>query len=512
MKKLSRIIAVVLVTIINLITIPHKSLLAYSDKSTQAYNSFKEIQFESNSKKTINIPANTSNIFVKLKEKSFINNKNNIQFSLSKDKKSFSKKNYLSIENHLEGMEEIGIIFEPIEIKNNERYIKIFNNSPNSFTLFIFYQPDYERMQINEIESTSNNFIYLNGVPILSRSGWGCPDNDPNSPYYCNGPFWPLSYYPTTHIIIHHTATSNTSNDWAATVRAIWYNHSHVRDADPNDGVQGWTDIGYNYLIDPNGVIYEGRYGGERVTAGHVTSHNKGTIGIGMLGDFTNQSITQKAKNSLISLLSGITSKNQIDPHVNQTDASGYYQPVISGHRDWASTACPGNTFYPEISSIRNQVEFIPANKNPVYRFWSDKFQSHFYTANNTEKYEVLMNYPDVWNYESVGFYSPKDKINTVPVYRFWSDSKQSHFYTTSTIEKNQILQKWSNIWVYEGKVFLAKSKTKNGCPDGFYPIYRFWSDKNQAHFFTKNKVEKNQVLQKWPNIWKYEGEAFCLL
>ncbi|MFN7929681.1 MAG: hypothetical protein U0Y68_17395 [Blastocatellia bacterium] len=50
------------------------------------------------------------------------------------------------------------------------------------------------------------------------------------------------------HLLVHHTANANTATDWAAVVRAIWSFHIFTN---------GWSDIGYNYLIDPN-VIYEG--------------------------------------------------------------------------------------------------------------------------------------------------------------------------------------------------------------------------------------------------------------
>ena len=66
-----------------------------------------------------------------------------------------------------------------------------------------------------------------------------------------------LSIQKIKKIIIHHTATSKI-DDPEASVRAIYYYHAVSR---------GWGDIGYNYIVDQNGKVYEGRYGGDGVVA-----------------------------------------------------------------------------------------------------------------------------------------------------------------------------------------------------------------------------------------------------
>ena len=71
---------------------------------------------------------------------------------------------------------------------------------------------------------------------VISRQQW-CTHADCN---YNNG----LAYYPVSHLIVHHTVSNNATTDWAANVRAIWTFHTFTR---------GWGDVGYNYLIDPNG-------------------------------------------------------------------------------------------------------------------------------------------------------------------------------------------------------------------------------------------------------------------
>lgn len=106
---------------------------------------------------------------------------------------------------------------------------------------------------------------------IIRRSVWGCPPGQ-------TSPYWPPSYQPITHVVINHTATPNSASDWARVVRSIWHYHAHVL---------GWGDVGYNYLIDPLGNIYEGRAGGDDVI-GAFDGFNRGAMGIGYIGCYGN--------------------------------------------------------------------------------------------------------------------------------------------------------------------------------------------------------------------------------
>ena len=192
---------------------------------------------------------------------------------------------------------------------------------------------------------------------VVSRKDWGSPQGE-------SSPQWTPTYKRVTHIIVHHTATSNKDTDFAARVRAIWYYHSQTRD---------WGDIGYNYLVDPNGVIYEGRSGGDDVEAGHAYPFNKGTMGVGMIGNFMTVAPTAAAQASLINLISWKASQRGIDPHAvlpitGITDCGTkitYNRPTIAGHRDYTGTACghrfntstcPGDRLWDMLPQIRDAV------------------------------------------------------------------------------------------------------------------------------------------------------------
>ena len=175
---------------------------------------------------------------------------------------------------------------------------------------------------------------------VVSRAEWSCPDGQ-------DSPGWTQQYANVTHIIIHHTATPNTDTDWAARVLSIWNYHTYDN---------GWGDVGYNYLIDPDGIIYEGRAGGDDVIGGHASGHNTGTMGVAFLGTFSDTEPTDAALDSAESLLAWKFSQNGISPLENSTDHAGSYYANIAGHRDLAATECPGEDLYLLLPTIRQNV------------------------------------------------------------------------------------------------------------------------------------------------------------
>jgi hypothetical protein len=184
---------------------------------------------------------------------------------------------------------------------------------------------------------------------VISRTAWGCPDGQ--------GSGWTPQYTTVTHLIVHHSATANSSADWAATVLSIWDFHTNDR---------GWGDVGYNYLIDPNGVIYEGRAGGDNAIGAHFSCQNGGTMGVCMLGTFTSVSPTAAALTSLKRLLAWKAEQRGIDPLASAYHAGTRLTlPRISGHRhgnpavpDYActTTSCPGDNLYGQLPAIRTDV------------------------------------------------------------------------------------------------------------------------------------------------------------
>ncbi len=152
-----------------------------------------------------------------------------------------------------------------------------------------------------------------------------------------------------THLIVHHSAGTNASSNWPAVVRSIWHYHVDTR---------GWDDIGYNWLIDANGVLYQGRL--DDIRGAHMCGHNTGTMGICVLGNFQNDDPTDDALATLYGLLAWKSNQKSLDPLATTYHASsGKNLKTISGHKDGCSpgyTECPGNQFHPELPNVRNEV------------------------------------------------------------------------------------------------------------------------------------------------------------
>jgi flagellar hook assembly protein FlgD len=164
---------------------------------------------------------------------------------------------------------------------------------------------------------------------------------------------------------IHHTASGNTytATEAPAVVRAIYAYHTRSL---------GWSDIGYNFLVDRFGTIYEGRYGGVKrgVVGAQVLGFNKGSTGISVIGDFAGDAPPAAALASLEKLLVWKLKINHLDPRGTAKltcDASDKYArgarvtfPVIAGHRQANHTECPGNIFYPLLPTVRLEAAGRP--------------------------------------------------------------------------------------------------------------------------------------------------------
>lgn len=184
------------------------------------------------------------------------------------------------------------------------------------------------------------------GMPkIITPDIWraGLPDPKPNP-----------SYTKTEHVVIHHSAGSNVVSDPVQRIRNIYILHTQTN---------GWDDIGYNFLIVPDGSIYQGRDGQNSIEAdfvkgAHFCGKNSYTMGICMVGTYSNVKPSDTAIQSLIKLISWKLFKDQLHPlgTFYHPHNNGYPLDVICGHRDGCSTECPGDSLYALFPFIRNRV------------------------------------------------------------------------------------------------------------------------------------------------------------
>ncbi len=200
---------------------------------------------------------------------------------------------------------------------------------------------------------------------VISRAGWGA---DESLRFDSTGKeTWPPEFHPVQKLIVHHTATRNADPDPAATIRSIYYYHAIT---------QGWGDIGYNFLVDESGRVYEGRYSrpyaagemptgedlaGNGVTGAHAQGFNSGTVGVALLGTLTSQDATPAARDALERFLAWEGDRHGIDPqgsslYVNPVNGTQKIFPNIAGHRDVNATECPGAVFYDSLPALRAAV------------------------------------------------------------------------------------------------------------------------------------------------------------
>ncbi len=163
-----------------------------------------------------------------------------------------------------------------------------------------------------------------------------------------------------THHIVHHTAGSNSNANYTQVVRDIYLFHTQVN---------GWSDIGYNFLIAQDGTIYEGRDPGQNLTefevvGAHFCAKNSGTLGISLLGNYETAAPTDPALESLRDLLAYSFEQLEIDPTASSTHR-GQTLEHLSGHRDGCSTLCPGANLYSLLSSMRVEVQTTIDNCEP---------------------------------------------------------------------------------------------------------------------------------------------------
>jgi hypothetical protein len=164
---------------------------------------------------------------------------------------------------------------------------------------------------------------------------------------------------------VHHTENPNgyAAGEVPAMLRAIYAFHRYVR---------GWDDIGYNFVVDLYGRIFEARAGGidEPVVGAHAGGYNLLSTGVAVLGSFMAAPVSRAARRALEALIAwklslhGVPAGGSVIVRVNPAGASFSRFPAsahvplprIAGHRDGDMTNCPGNVLYGELPAIRRGV------------------------------------------------------------------------------------------------------------------------------------------------------------
>ncbi len=254
-------------------------------------------------------------------------------------------------------------------------------NNPNLYWSDLMFTPDAdtyneieilisvpENLNINKLRIDVMNIVNsadygliekgakLNGCPalpyVIPRSVW-------LEPWYGTQSYTPTTIYPT-HVVMHHGASPDTYTDGAAVVRSYW--NYHVNSL-------GWSDIGYNYLIDKYGNIYQGRKNddieGRDVRGAHAGASNNESIGVNFLGNADVTTPTTPQLNKLYEFLGWWFDTRGYDPTTSApiTLQSGgtEVRNRICGHKDVnvGGTACPGIVMYSLLPTMQTETKAV---------------------------------------------------------------------------------------------------------------------------------------------------------
>ncbi|WP_424861709.1 N-acetylmuramoyl-L-alanine amidase [Streptomyces sp. MMS24-I29] len=193
--------------------------------------------------------------------------------------------------------------------------------------------------------------------PIVSRAGWGADESmSPEAPEYLNG---------VKAVFVHHTAETNNYScaDSAAIVRGLYAYHVKAN---------GWKDLGYNFVVDKCGTVFEGRKGGvdRPVFGAHTYGFNRDTAGIAVIGTYTDAAAPTAATTAVARVAAWKLGQYKVDPAGTTTLTAGatggnfagtrftsgtaYTFNTVSGHRDGFNTQCPGTKLYGQLPAIRS--------------------------------------------------------------------------------------------------------------------------------------------------------------
>jgi hypothetical protein len=175
---------------------------------------------------------------------------------------------------------------------------------------------------------------------IFSRAQWGADESMRDAPS--------LHYYEVHAGFVHHTVNANdyTRAQVPSIIRGIYAYHTRS---------QGWSDIGYNFLVDKFGRVWEGRYGGvdRPVVGAHTLGYNDNAFAASAIGNFETARPSRAMVRAYGRLFAWKLSLHGVKAADTRQYVTSDYFKAINGHRDAGATACPGINLYNRIPRIR---------------------------------------------------------------------------------------------------------------------------------------------------------------
>lgn len=188
---------------------------------------------------------------------------------------------------------------------------------------------------------------------IVSRQEWGADESLRSTR--------PTYNHTVKQVHVHHTVNANNyaPEDVPALIRGMYAYHT---------ASLGWSDLGYNFLVDRFGRAFVGRAGGPArlVRGAHTLGFNAESVGVAAIGNFDSARPSGEMLDTIAALAAW-----KLDPFDRDTLSTVRVQsegsdkfgsgatptlPVIDGHRDTNDTACPGSHLYDALDSVRSRT------------------------------------------------------------------------------------------------------------------------------------------------------------
>ncbi len=260
---------------------------------------------------------------------------------------------WIFIEKDLHVSEENSDNYSSLLFLNNEHNEIVFDYDNKSINSSLKVTLNYYKVNDkNKTTLVSQRNCTCESLAYKNRAQWSCPDTEESSLFVPD-------YTKHTHIVVHHQA-GFANPPYDQTVQAIYDYHVNSN---------GWSDIGYNWLIAPDGTIYKGRSwlnGDQNVRGAHTCACNSSKLGICLLGNLTSNLPTPAQYESLKKFITWKACELEIKPDVTDSIVSSKsgtciteYMHHVTGHRDNCGagyTECPGEKFYSIFEKMKTEV------------------------------------------------------------------------------------------------------------------------------------------------------------
>ncbi|MFZ5391783.1 MAG: N-acetylmuramoyl-L-alanine amidase [Patescibacteria group bacterium] len=367
-----------------------------------------------------------------------------MSIKVSSDQKTWNDWRPITIEQDDLKLSEISIDPQPLPIFAQYLQYKITLSVGDNIDQVKIIAIDPSNSQAKISSSTSENSLNsstekIDELSIIKREEWGADESIM---------FWltDMEHAGIKQIVVHHTATANDSPlDSAAIMRSMYYYHTVEN---------GWGDIGYNYVIDQQGNIFEGRRGGLGVVAAHAFGFNTNSVGISLIGNYMEKQPSSASLRSLEKLIAYISFQTDLDLSSTYRKNGTNYATVV-GHRDVNATACPGDILYsllPDVINSAKAIDLSVYQKN--YSAYLSPDTPLTMDLSNENDQTIIISYKNTGN---MAWLKDQLRVTLIPTQ---PDYKQSLFADDSWFDQSTVAEA-DNFTIMPGEVGVFTFKLK---------------------------------------------------